>query len=74
MSLSTLLIWSGSAVTLAGVIGLLAVVIHVTRLRRAGMEETALRRALQKAVAWNMAALFLSVIGLMLVVMAISLG
>lgn len=74
MPLSSLLIWLGSAVTLAGVIGLLAVVIHVTRLRRAGLEETALRRALQKAVAWNMGALFLSVFGLMLVVIAISLG
>lgn len=74
MSLATLLIWAGSAVTLGGVVGLIAVVLHVARLRRAGLAEADLRRALQKAVAWNMGALFLSVIGLMLVVIAISLG
>lgn len=74
MQTADMLIWAGTALTLAGVVGLIAVVLHVARLRRAGLDEAALRRALQKAVAWNMGALFLSVIGLMLVVVAISLG
>lgn len=74
MQASDALIWAGSAITLAGVVGLGAVVVHVMRLRRAGLPEADLRKALQKAVAWNMAALFCSVIGLMAVVFGIALG
>lgn len=68
------LIWAGSLITLAGVIGLVAVVLFVIRQRRAGLDDATLRKALQKGVIWNMAALFGSVIGLMLVVFGIALG
>ena len=68
------LIWAGSLITLAGVIGLVAVVLFVIRQRRAGLDDATLRKALQKGVMWNMAALFGSVIGLMLVVFGIALG
>lgn len=68
------LIWAGSFITLAGVIGLVAVVLFVIRQRRAGLDDATLRKALQKGVIWNMAALFGSVIGLMLVVFGIALG
>ena len=74
MANAELLVWAGAGITLLGVIGLIGVVIHVLRLRRAGLDEPTLRRALQKGVAWNMAALFCSVIGLMTVVIGISLG
>jgi hypothetical protein len=67
------MIWAGAAVTLAGVLTLALVVVHVVRLRRAGLDEAMLRRQMQKAVTWNMAALFLSVIGLMMVIMGIAL-
>lgn len=70
----TLMIWSGAAITLAGVAGLFLCVVHVVRLRRAGLPDEALRKGLQRAVVWNMGALFVSVIGLMLVILGIALG
>lgn len=74
MQTSDVLIGAGSLITLAGVVGLVAVVIFVLRKRRAGLDDASLRKALQKGVIWNMAALFCSVIGLMLVVFGIALG
>ena len=74
MQTGELLIWAGSLVTLLGVVGLVAVVLFVVRQRRAGLDDAALRKALQKGVVWNMAALFCSVIGLMLVIFGIALG
>lgn len=67
------LVWAGTAVALAGVGGLVAIMIHVWRLRRAGLPEAELRAALGRAVAWNMAALALSVLGLMAVMMGLAL-
>ncbi len=69
-----MLIWAGAAVTLAGVAGLLACVVSVARARRAGLSEEALKARLQKVIALNLGALFLSVIGLMMVVIGIFLG
>lgn len=69
-----MLIWAGAAVTLAGVAGLLACVVSVARARRAGLDEDALKARLQKVIALNLGALFLSVIGLMMVVIGIFLG
>lgn len=74
MTTGELMIWGGAAVTLAGVVGLFACVVYVMRLRRAGLDEAALRRGLQKGVLWNMAALFVSVIGLMVVILGIALA
>ena len=68
------LIWGGATVTILGVLGLFACVVWVLRLRRSGLEDTAMRKALQKGVAWNMAALFVSVVGLMMVIFGITLG
>ena len=69
-----LLMWGGAAVTVLGVLGLFACVVWVLRLRRSGLADTAMRKALQKGVAWNMAALFVSVIGLMMVIFGITLA
>lgn len=73
MGLFDIIIWSGAAITLLGVLGLAACVVYVLRLRRAGLSDEAMRARLQKGVAYNMAALFVSVIGLMLVVIGIAL-
>lgn len=67
-----LMIWAGAAVTLIGVAGLIACVVHVMRLRRAGLDDTAMRAGLRKGVIWNTVALFVSVIGLMLVILGIA--
>ncbi len=68
------LIWGGAALTLAGVVGLLACIRLVITNRRKNLDETAMRAALQRVVALNMAALGVSGIGLMMVVVGIILG
>ncbi len=69
-----ILIWSGATVSLAGLAGLVWCIIKVARARRSGLSDDDLRSAIQKVVALNMAALFVSVIGLMMVILGIFLG
>jgi hypothetical protein len=66
------MVWLGAAVTLAGVGGLVACMLHVWRLRQAGLPDADLRAALGRAVTWNMIALFVAVLGLMVVIMGIA--
>ena len=68
------LIWIGAAVSVAGLGGLVYCILRVLRAKRAGLEEDALRAEVAKVVPLNMAALFLSVIGLMMVILGIALG
>ncbi len=67
------LIWAGTAVTLAGLAGLIWCIVSILAARRAGLNDEALKARLQRIVVWNMATLFLSVIGLMMVVVGIFL-
>ena len=67
------LIWIGAAVTLLGLAGLIWCIASVQRARRDGLDDDAMKARLQKVVALNMGALFLSVIGLMMVVVGILL-
>lgn len=67
-------IWGGIAVTLAGLGGLIWCILNVMRARKAGLPEAEMKAKLQKAVALNMGALFLSTIGLMMVVVGLFLG
>jgi len=68
------LVAAGAVVTLAGLIGLVWCIFRVARGRRAGLNEDDLRSLMQKTVALNMGALFVSVIGLMMVVVGVLLG
>lgn len=68
-----LLIWGGAALSLIGLLGLIWCIIYVARARRANLSEDDMRAKLQKALPMNLAALFLSAIGLMLVVLGIFL-
>lgn len=68
------LIWIGAAVSLAGLAGIVVVILRVRAARRENLPESDLRARLQKAVALNMAALGLSALGLMMVVIGITLG
>lgn len=69
----TLLIWIGAAITLAGVLGLVATGVSALRLRNKGLDDAKLRAALQKGVLRNMISLFVAVIGLMMVIVGLSL-
>ncbi|MBT8418735.1 MAG: hypothetical protein KJO42_14965 [Silicimonas sp.] len=68
------LIWIGAIVSLIGIAGLIWCVLIALKARRAGLDEAAMKARLQKVVAINMGALFLSAIGLMMVVIGILLG
>jgi hypothetical protein len=68
-----ILIWIGSILSVLGLVGLLWCIKTVLRAKKAAVSDEELRVSLQKVVPFNMAALFLSAIGLMLVILGIML-
>ena len=68
-----LLIWIGSILSILGLIGLLWCIKTVFKAKKLADSDEELRTSLQKVVPLNMAALFLSAIGLMLVILGIML-
>ena len=68
------LIWIGAAVSLGGIAGLLSCIQLALRARKSGLDNTAMRARLQQIVTFNLAALGVSALGLMLVVMGIILN
>jgi len=69
--MSDILIWCGALISLGGLVGLVWCIVFVARARRANLPDEDLRARLQKAVPLNLGSLFLSVIGLMLVIVGI---
>ena len=67
------LIWAGAAVSLVGLAGIVWCILSVSRAKREGLDDEALRKRLQSIVGINLGALFVSVIGLMMVVLGIML-
>lgn len=68
------LIWIGALVSLFGVAGLLWCIVIAAKARKAGLSDDEMKSKLQRVVAINMGALFLSAIGLMMVVVGILLS
>lgn len=68
------LVWTGAAVTLFGVALLMFCILKVLSARRAGLDDAALKARLQSVVALNLAALAISAIGLMCVIMGLVLA
>jgi len=68
------LIWAGAVISLIGIGGIVWCILAVTRAKRAGLDDEALRATMKRVVAVNLGALFVSVIGLMLVVVGVVLG
>ena len=68
------LIWIGALVTLIGLAGLIWCILKVQGARKRGLDDEALKAEIQKVVALNLGALFLSAIGLMMVVVGILLS
>ncbi|MBK0329134.1 hypothetical protein I5535_17800 [Rhodobacteraceae bacterium F11138] len=69
-----MMIWAGAALSLVGLAGLIWCILRVAKARRAKLDEAEMRATLQTVLPMNMAALFVSVTGLMLVVLGIILG
>jgi hypothetical protein len=68
------LIWPGAVVSLIGVLGLLYCIRAAAKTRGEGLDETAMKARLQSLVAMNMAALAVSSMGLMAVIIGLLLG
>ncbi|WP_299145890.1 hypothetical protein [uncultured Tateyamaria sp.] len=68
------LIWAGASLSLLGLIGLLWCIVTVWRARRAKLPDEEMRAVMSRVLPRNMGALFVSVIGLMLVIVGIFLG
>ena len=68
-----LLIWIGSILSILGLVGLFLCIKTVLKAKKSAVSDEELRSSLQKVVPLNMASLFLSAIGLMLVVLGIML-
>ena len=66
------MIWGGALLSLIGLLGLMLSIVKVAKAKRAGLSDEELRAAVQRVVPLNMGALFLSVIGLMVVMVGIS--
>ena len=68
-----LLIWIGSILSILGLFGLFWCIKTVLKAKKSAVSDEELRRSLKKVVPLNMASLFLSAIGLMLVILGIML-
>ncbi len=68
-----ILVWIGSILSLLGLVGLFWCIKTVLLAKKAAVSDEELRMNLKKVVPFNMAALFLSAIGLMLVILGIML-
>lgn len=68
------LIWIGAALALLGVAGLIWCIVTALRARKAGLPEPEMKAVLQRVVVWNMAALAISGLGLMAVVLGVMLA
>ncbi|QGX98475.1 hypothetical protein EI983_09350 [Roseovarius faecimaris] len=66
------LIWIGALVSLIGLAGLVWCIASVWKAKKAGLSDEELRAAVQKVMPLNTGALFLSVLGLMIVVLGIA--
>jgi uncharacterized membrane protein len=70
----TALICGGAILTMLGVLGLAFCILQAWRAKREGLSGPAMQARLQRVVGWNLAALAISALGLMLVIVGIILS
>jgi len=68
------LIWSGATVSVAGLAGLVWCIFKVAAAKRANLPDEEMRATIKRVVPINLGALFLSMIGLMMVIMGVFLA
>ncbi|XDA96587.1 hypothetical protein AB1M95_10585 [Sulfitobacter sp. LCG007] len=69
-----MLLWGGAAVSLFGLAGIIWCIFRVSRAKRLGLDDAQMKELIRSVLPVNLGALFLSVIGLMMVILGISLG
>ena len=67
------LIWGGAVVSFSGLVGLIWCIIKARQAKNTTSSDEELNAAIRKLIPWNMGALFLSAIGLMIVIVGIFL-
>ena len=67
------LIWGGAVVSFSGLVGLVWCIVKARQAKNAANSEEELNTEIRKLIPWNMGALFLSTIGLMIVIVGIFL-
>lgn len=73
-SVFDVVIWSGACLSLLGLVGLVWCIVRVSKAKRANLNDAQMRDVLKSALPLNLGALFLSVIGLMMVIVGIFLA
>lgn len=68
------MIWAGAGISVIGLAGIIWCIVRVARARRAKLGDDEMNAVIQSIIPMNMGALFLSVIGLMLVAVGVILG
>lgn len=66
-SLFDIIIWSGAAISVLGLAGILWCIFKVARARRARLEDAQMQAVLKSVLPLNLGALFMSILGLMMV-------
>lgn len=69
-----LLVWIGAGISLVGLLGILLSVVQVRRAKQTAKDDAELKARIQKAMPLNLGAFFVSVIGLMCVVVGVILA
>ena len=69
-----MLIWFGAALSVLGMIGIVASIVMVARAKKAKLDDAEMRARISKILPVNMGALFVSMIGLMMVILGIVLA
>ncbi len=67
------LIWGGAVVSFSGLVGLVWCIVKARQAKNAANSEEELNTEIRKLIPWNMGSLFLSTIGLMIVIVGIFL-
>ena len=69
-----MLIWFGASLSVLGMIGIVASIVMVARAKKAKLDDAEMRARISKILPVNMGALFVSMIGLMMVIVGIVLA
>lgn len=69
-----IIVWIGAALSALGICGIIYSIVAVTRAKRANLPDEELRARISQILPINLGALFVSMIGLMAVIIGVMLG
>lgn len=69
-----IIVWIGAALSALGICGIIYSIVAVTRAKRENLPDEELRARISKILPINLMALFVSMIGLMAVIIGVMLG